>query len=154
MTRSTINPGNVDIVTSGVDCYTIISCDLKVKWYLCHFWYFIIYERTIFHEKWKMHKHQKSKIINKLYIYIYVPVWIVESNMLTLAESLISIPSVLGLSSGAIRFIFDIATFLHSWIDIWFFGLLIEVILLILKLSHWLICNACTHTQTQKTLYK
>lgn len=38
--------------------------------------------------------------------------------MLMLVESLISIPSVLGLFSGAKRFIFDIATVLHNLIDI------------------------------------
>lgn len=63
--------------------------------------------------------------------------------MLTLVERLISIPSVLGLSSGANRRTFDIATFVHAAIDIWFFGLSTEVIPLILKLSHLLICNDC-----------
>ena len=66
----------------------------------------------------------------------YVPVPTIVSYISTSVDVEISIPSVLGLSPGAISFICVIFTCVQLWIEIWFLGLSSEAIPFISRLLH------------------
>ena len=78
----------------------------------------------------------------------YVPVPTMVSYISISVDVEISIPSVLGLSPGAISFICVIFTCLQSVSEIWFLGLSNEVIPFISRLLHPSKCNCYNKKRT------
>lgn len=141
MTRSTCDASNVDLGGSAVDGNTVITyiCitilpDLSALFVIIYFLFL---------------KRRDELEIN-------LPLLMEESRMLTWVEEEMSIPSVLGLSSGESIWILETDTPLQVFIEIWLFGLLTIVIPFtwrLLQLWKYTACN-CIFTTREFSFLK
>lgn len=137
MTWSTCNIGNIDKRWTIVKGNTIVTCcsieipkeSYLISTYITNSWWFI---RLLNKIKADMHKRE-----------LRLPVSIIESWILTLDETEMSMPSVLGLFWGARIWRLEMVTLLLCVILIWPFGLSTCVSPLNSRLLHLKKCRAC-----------